>query len=1077
MLRIPRPTRFVSRSVSVYQRSLSAEAALAATFGSSPPVSHPAFDVVSSKNLMEDLGDVEATLYCHRATGAEVLSMRSADTNKVFGVTFMTPPDSSDGVAHILEHSVLCGGRKYPLKEPFVELLKGSMHTFLNAFTYADRTCYPVASTNLKDFYNLIDVYLDAVFFPKITPLTFSQEGWHYAVGDAGDTLRDTASAKPELGYKGVVFNEMKGVYSQPDSLIHRHMSSALFSDPDHIYNHDSGGDPARIPDLKYDDFVAFHERYYRPSRARFFFFGDDPEEERLHLIESTLADLAEAHPSRCNPLPKVDVPYRPLGTPGDRLVVPYPSSEANVGAGAPAEGDHYVMRGWVINDEPLSTEDSIALGITNDLLVGNTSSSLYRDLMDSKLGTAFIGGGLSDELKQATFSVGLKGVLPENTSKVEAVVDASLQRVVEEGFPPEAIAASVNSTEFSLKEFNTGGIPRGLALMLAVNPSWLYHGDPFGQLDFKRAMRSIRSRLDAGEPIFTNMVKKYLCENACSGYVELKPDADLEARMADDERKQLDAARDRMSQDELQEIIETQKELLDHQGSPDPPHIVEMIPRLELADLEPLISVVPRVVNATGVSKVDGGGHGATTLLTHELAETNGIVYVNVALDLGSMDLSSLAWLPLFTGALTQAGTDTMDEAALTFKIGTDTGGIGATVMFSPVRDSKDPAAWSPSELTTRLVISGKSTNEKIGKLFELLGDVLVGVNISNRERLTEMVHRRREDAHSYLLSSGHSVAGTRLGSKLSKVGWLSEQMGGIAAYDTVGKIDINSDSGWSTCSAHLRHIHEKSVTRENIVVNLTTDGAGLVSAEPHVAQLVDRLPSSLSSDPGTPTSLTTLRNFEWVAADADGAGKNEAFVVPSQVNYVAQGGQLDGLKEASLGAWSVVSRYLRNTWLWDEVRVVGGAYGGFCSLDLTTGTFQYGSYRDPNLQTTLDAYAKSAKFLREARIDGNEVTKGIIGTISDADTPRTPAARGHADMVHYLVGEQSENRQAWRDQVMATTESDFMAFAEVLDAMHASGKERGGDAVVVGGQTAVDEMMVRSQEMKDVWGVRNVI
>lgn len=803
-----------------------------------------------------------------------------------------------------------------------------------------------------------------------------------------------------------------------------------------------------------------------------FFFFGDDPERERLNLIEAMLAELAEVHPSRCDVHPKVDIPCRHLSSPGERLVMPYVASDTATDLVAQAEGDHYVMRGWVLNEEPLSTEESIALGITNDLLVGNTSSSLYRDLMDSKLGTAFIGGGLSDELNQATFSVGLKGVLPENASKVDSIVDASLLRVVEEGFPPEAVAASVNSTEFALKEFNTGGIPRGLALMLAVNPSWLYHGDPFGQLEYKRAMRSLRSRVDAGEPVFANMVKKYLCENICSGYVELKPDADLEARMAAEERKQLDAARDQMSQDELQEVIETQKALLEHQGSPDPPHIVDAIPRLELSDLEPTISIAPRTVKAMRTSTVDGHNNDATTLLTHELAETNGIVYVDVALDLGGVHLSSLAWLPLFTGAITQVGTDTMDEADLTFKIGTETGGIGASVMFSPVRDTEDSGVWSASELATRLVIRGKSTHDKSGQLFKLLGDVLVGVNISNRERLTEMVHRRREDAHSFLLSSGHSVAGTRLGSKLSKVGWLSEQMGGIAAYDTIGKTDIDSDAGWSTCSEHLSHIHEKSVTRENIVVNLTSDSVGLAIAEPHVARFVDRLPTASCPD----SHSTTLRNFEWIASEVDGAGKNEAFVVPSQVNYVTQGGQLACLKGASLGAWSVVSRYLQNTWLWDEVRVAGGAYGGFCSMDLTTGSFQYGSYRDPNIQTTLDVYAKSADFLREAKIDVNEVTKGIIGTISDVDRPRTPAARGHADMMHYLVGERSENRQTWRDQVLATTRSDFVAFAGVLDAVHAAGKEHGGDTVVVGGGSAVDEM-INSKLRKDIWGVRKIM
>ena len=1030
---------------------------------SSGAASHHAFDIVSSKSLKEDLGDVEATLYSHRDTGAEILSMRSADSNKVFGVTFMTPPDSSNGVAHILEHSVLCGGNKYPLKEPFVELLKGSMHTFLNAFTYADRTCYPVASTNLKDFYNLIDVYLDAVFFPKLSHLTFCQEGWHYAAGQG--QIADSSKEMPVLDYKGVVFNEMKGVYSQPDSLVHRYMSSALFPDANHTYYHDSGGDPTEIPKLTYDDFIAFYEEHYRPSRARFFFFGDDPEEERLNLIESTLNELSEYAPSRCNILPKIDIPYRSLDSPGDRLVVPYSSSVGLDGGDQADEmneggNGHYVMCGWVLNDQPMSTEESIAIGITNDLLVGNSSSSLYRDLMDSKLGTAFIGGGLSDELKQATFSVGLKGVGSNDVSKVEEVIKSSLERVVNDGFSSEAIAASVNSTEFALKEFNTGGIPRGLSLMLAVNPSWLYQGDPFAQLEYNRSMRSIRSRLEAGEPIFSNIVKQYLCDNVCSAYTQLTPDPDLQAKMERDEKAILKEVRDGMSQDEMEGVVETQRTLLEHQSSPDPTHVTQKIPRLELSDLEPHISIVPRSVRAKY-------HNGSTTLLTHELAETNGIVYVDVALDLGNVNLSSIAWLPLFTSSLTQLGTENMDEATLTFKIGTDTGGIGAHVLFSPKRDGNNPTLWSKSELTTRLVIRGKSTSDKTGELFELLGRILTGVNLNNRERITEMVHRRKEEAHSFLLSSGHSVAGTRLGSKLSKVGWLSEQMGGMTAYDAVGNIDIDSDSGWTECFDHLSHIHQKAITQDNIVVNITSDSVGLDKAETYGAQFIDHLPFAQAS---AETSQSSLANFVWNASAVDGMGTNEAFVVPSQVNYVTQGGKLDRIDGTTPGAWSVVSRYLRNTWLWDEVRVVGGAYGGFCSLDQTTGTFQYGSYRDPNLQKTLDVYAASAKFLREASIDENEVMKGVIGMISDVDTPRTPSTRGHADMVHYLVGEQNENRQNWRDEVLATEQSDFSTFADVLDAMHQSGAECGGDAVVVGGQSAIDNL-------SSSWRVRKIM
>ena len=1024
-------------------------------------------------DLREDLGDVTATLYRHRATGAEVLSMCSSDTNKVFGVTLCTPNDSSNGVAHILEHSVLCGGQKYPLKEPFVELLKGSMNTFLNAFTYPDRTCYPVASTNLKDFYNLIDVYLDAVYFPNITELTFKQEGWHYALDDE-DSER--------LIYRGVVFNEMKGVYSQPDSLVHRHMNSAMYPDPEHVYGLDSGGDPVNIPDLSYKEFVNFHRKYYRPSNSRIFFFGDDPEEERLRLVDETFKTLEQVDPSRCGILPRPKPVVRPLDGPGLRLKFPYVVGEEEVemeameveeeeeGApteGAPAEapaeavaGKHYAMLGWVLNENPLSLEEAITLGITNDLLVGNSSSSLYRDLMDSKLGTAFIGGGLSDELQQATFSAGLKGVREEDTQKIEGVIHDSLRRVAQDGFTQQAIRAAVNSTEFSLLEFNTGGIPRGLSLMLASNPCWLYGDDPFSHLEMKKAMRAVRARVDAGELIFSNMVRQYLVENECYGTVELMPDTKLGKKQEKNEKNRLNMVRQSLSPEEFKQIQVDQQTLLEHQGTPDPPEVVGLIPRLSLNDLDTFISTVPREIrsSSSSSSNVD-----STNVLVHELAETNGIVYVDVVLDASDVNIESLSWLPLFTNALTQTGTDTMDEASLTFQIGTDTGGIGASTMFSTVRDPNNIRQWSKDESIHKVVIRGKATADKVGLMFDLMGDVLVGANFQNRPRLTEMIHRRREEGKSVLLSSGHSVAASRLNSKLTKVGWLSEQMSGITAYEKMNAIDIDSDHGWEQCSSQLEDVRSSVVHRDGMLINLTSDSIGIASAESHVARFVDRLPARAS--PSTADVSTTLGAYLWDPPSAPtsggggggggGASVNEGFGVASQVNYVVQGGILNLSNSITLGSASVVSRYLRNTWLWDEVRVKGGAYGGFCSFDGVSSVFQYGSYRDPNVQATLDAYGKSSTFLKNVQLDENEVTKGIVGLISDADTPSTPATKGYTDMLRYLVGENDDNRRQWRAEVLSTKESDFRQFGEELASFHSEQNLR---AVVVGGTGSLE-------------------
>jgi presequence protease len=1019
-----------------------------------PPTEHTSFDIIKSVDLREDLGDVTATLYKHRSTGAEVLSMRSSDSNKVFGVTFGTPPDSSNGVAHILEHSVLCGGKKYPLKEPFVELLKGSMNTFLNAFTYPDRTCYPVASTNLKDFYNLIDVYLDAVFFPNITELTFKQEGWHLAPDDNDSN---------KLIYRGVVFNEMKGVYSQPDSLVHRHMSHAMYPDPKYIYGVDSGGDPAHIPDLSYDEFVNFHKTYYRPSNARIFFFGDDPEDERLRLVEETIRNLMIEDPDRCGPLPKPKPPIRPLSDgPGLNLKIPYATEDVDENENQQAEiGQHYAMSGWILNEKPFDLEESITLSIANDLLVGNASSTLYRDLMDSKLGTAFIGGGLSDELQQTTFSVGLKGVHEKNCHLIDEIIEKSLKKAVHDGFPMEAIHSSVNSTEFSLLEFNTGGIPRGLSLMLAANPSWLYNDDPFMHLEMKKAMKKIKIKVNQGVPIFSNIVEKYLVNNTCKSTVELIPDPLLGKKQDMIEKAALNQIRLNITDMEHDQIIKDQQILLEHQNSTDSRDILNLIPRLNLSDLNQKISTTPRSVSV----QEKNGNTNSTVVLVHELAETNGIVYVDVVLDANDVDMDSLMWLPMFTNAMTQTGTDKLDEASLTYEIGTHTGGLGASVLCTTVRDPEDRTKWSTEDSLNKIIIRGKATVEKVPLLFHLIGDVLLTSNIDNRDRLTEMIRSKKEESKSILLSSGHSVASNHLKSKLSKVNAIQEKMGGISVYEKIKSLDVDSDEEWNNINNHMHSLRKSIVNSSNILVNITSDAVGIMSAEACVSSFVDRLPERTK-----PTNIdNTLGKYKWEKKEKN---MNEGFSVASQVNYVVQGGLLD-LKSSqssggvSLGAASVISRYLRNTWLWDEVRVKGGAYGGFCSFDTVSNIFSYGSYRDPNLKNTLDIYSQSPEFLKSTELGEDEVTKGIIGTISDADSPRTPSGRGYTDMLRYLVDETDENRQMWRDQVLSTNENDFRNFGDMLQTFH----DNRPNIVVIGGSGSVDEM----KEEKN-WSIRHI-
>ncbi|XP_010481056.1 PREDICTED: presequence protease 2, chloroplastic/mitochondrial-like [Camelina sativa] len=466
------------------------------------------FEKVSEEFISECKS--KAVLFKHKKTGCEVMSVSNDDENKVFGIVFRTPPKDSTGIPHILEHSVLCGSRKYPLKEPFVELLKGSLHTFLNAFTYPDRTCYPVASTNTKDFYNLVDVYLDAVFFPKCVDdvHTFQQEGWHYELNDPSE----------DISYKGVVFNEMKGVYSQPDNILGRITQQALC--PDNTYGVDSGGDPKDIPKLKFEEFKEFHRQYYHPSNARIWFYGDDEPVHRLRVLSEYL-DMFDASPARDSS--KVE-PQKLFSGPR-RIVEKYPAGE---------DGDltkkHMVCLNWLLSDKPLDLQTQLALEFLEHLMLGTPASPLRKILLESGLGEALVNSGMEDELLQPQFSIGLKGVSDDNVQKVEELIMTTLRKLADEGFDTDAVEASMNTIEFSLRESNTGSFPRGLSLMLQSIAKWIYDMDPFEPLKYEEPLKSLKARIaeKGSKAVFSPLIEEFILKNPHCVTIEMQPDSEI---------------------------------------------------------------------------------------------------------------------------------------------------------------------------------------------------------------------------------------------------------------------------------------------------------------------------------------------------------------------------------------------------------------------------------------------------------------------------------------------------------------------------------------------------------------------
>lgn len=931
----------------------------------------------------------KAVLYKHKKTGAQVMSVSNDDENKVFGIVLRTPPNDSTGIPHILEHSVLCGSRKYPLKEPFVELLKGSLHTFLNAFTYPDRTCYPVASTNTKDFYNLVDVYLDAVFFPKCVEdkWTFQQEGWHYELNDPSEPI----------SYKGVVFNEMKGVYSQPDNVLGRAAQQALF--PDNTYGVDSGGDPNVIPKLTFEQFKDFHRKFYHPSNARIWFYGDDDPNERLRLLSEYL-DMFEASSA---PNESKIQPQRLFSKPV-RIVEKYPA-----GDGDDLKKKHMVCLNWLLSEKPLDLETELAIAFMDHLLLGTPASPLRKILLESGLGEAIIGGGIDDDLLQPQFSIGLKGVLEDDIQKVEEVVIATLKKLMEEGFDSDAIEASMNTIEFSLRENNTGSFPRGLSLMLRSMGKWIYDMDPFQPLRWEKPLMKLKERIaeEGSKAVFSPLMEKYILNNSHCVTVEMQPDPEKAARDEAAEIESLEKLKASMTEEDLAELVRATQELRLKQETPDPPEALRSVPSLSLHDIPKKPIQIP-----TEIGDING-----VTVLQHDLF-TNDVIYAEVVFDMSFLKQELLPLVPLFCQSLLEMGTKDMDFVQLNQLIGRRTGGISVYPFTSSLRDSQDPCA--------RLIVRGKAMAERVEDLFNLMNCVLQEVQFTDQQRFKQFVSQSKARMENRLRGSGHGIAAARMDAKLNTAGWISEQMGGISYLEFLRDLEAKVDQDWEGISSSLEEIRKSVFSRKHCLVNLTADGKNITNSGKHIGKFLDSLPEVSS----TPIMWNTQLSSQ-----------NEAIVIPTQVNYVGKAANVYGGGYKLNGSAYVISKYISNTWLWDRVRVSGGAYGGFCDFDTHSGVFTFLSYRDPNLLKTLDVYDGTGEFLRGLELDNDALAKAIIGTIGDVDSYQLPDAKGYSSLLRYLLGVTDEERAIRREQILSTSFKDFKEFAEAVDVV----KDRG--------------------------------
>jgi Zn-dependent M16 (insulinase) family peptidase len=931
------------------------------------------FSLIQQTHIQEL--DTEAKIYIHEDTGAEILFLSNQDENKCFGIAFRTPPQDSTGVAHILEHTVLCGSEKYPVKDPFVQLLKGSLQTFLNAFTYPDKTCYPVASQNLQDFHNLVGVYLDAVFKPRITRDFFMQEGWHYHLEEIDQPLE----------YKGVVYNEMKGVYSSSESVLMETSQQSLF--PNTTYGLDSGGKPEIIPQLTYEAFKEFHSNFYHPSNACIVFYGDDPEEDRFRLLAEYLDSYSKIKPNSAVDLQK------PFSEP-TRISRPYAVSESE-----PNPTPMFTIN-WVL-PTPTTAETVFSFTLLDHILLGTPASPLRKALIESGLGEDLTGGGLETHLKQMCFCVGLKGVEKKQLEKAEALIFDTLQTLATNGISEQDIHAALNSFEFELRENNSGGFPRGLALWLKSLNGWVYGADPLELIAFEKPLQQLKQQ--AQQPgFFEAMLQTYFIKNTHRSTVTLHPDPGLAAEIETAEKKRLATIKERMSLTELKKIQQQTVSLMQLQETPDSTEAIASLPLLNRKDLEPQIKPID----------CQEQPHQEATILQHPLF-TNGILYMDLGLNLNTLEEDEIPYVSLLGNLYLEMGTKNKTYTDLSQRIAITTGGIYGTPFISPHEED--------SHSVHHFFFRGKCMLPRVDDLLHLFKEIFLYPTFDDPDRFKQIVLEHKSDIESSIIPRGHSAVITRLKATDHTAYTLNEKIGGIDALFFARDLLERIDTDWLTIRHKIQTIHQKIISQNGILVNLTAESSALKKVTPQVEQFVSTLP--ICSNHPIQLSKQTYP-------------VSEALIVPSRINFVGAAANLYEQNYQMHGSALVISRYLQTAWLWEKIRVQGGAYGGMCAFDQRVGTFTFASYRDPKLEDSIKIYQQTGQFLKDLKLDEAELTRSLIGAIGQLDAYMLPDSKSFTNAKRRLVGYTDTKRQQLRDEVLSTTQQHFNQFGEILDA-----------------------------------------
>ena len=915
----------------------------------------------------------------HKKSGARIAILSNNDDNKVFYIGFRTPPEDETGVPHIIEHTTLCGSKKFPVKDPFIELAKGSLNTFLNAMTYPDKTVYPVASCNDQDFKNLMDVYLDAVFNPNITKYEeiFKQEGWHYELTGKDD----------ELKINGVVYNEMKGAYSSPDEVLSSQIYRSLF--PDNTYSKDSGGNPEYIPKLTYKAYLDFYHKYYHPSNSYIYLYGDMDVVERLEWLDKEYLSQYEYKKvnSEINKQPAFDE-------------IKNVEAQYSITMDDSQENKTYLSYNRVVGD----TLDEMlyqAFDVLDYALVSSPGAPVKQALIDAGIGDD-VYGSYDAGILQPVFSFVAKNANASQADEFESIIENTLKEVVKTGINKEALLAGINSSEFKFREADFGQFPKGLLFGLNCLDSWLFDDmKPFIHLECLDTFAKLRRAVDTD--YFEKLIQEYLLDNTHGSSVTVKPKRGLGNEKEEALAKELSDYKASLSNEEIKKLVEDTEHLKKYQEEPSSDEDLRKLPMLTRADMKK---------NAMPFSNIEDELLDVK-VVRHDI-ESNGIDYISFLFDAGDFEQSELGYLGFFTNALGLVSTEKYSYTDLANATNIYTGGISTGTASHP--DIKDR-----NNFVFKFEVKLKVLEKNLDKALELMEQMLLASDFSDTKRLGELVAQIKARLQANLSSSGHLVAAMRSMSSFSRYALYQDELKGIAFYRSICRIERELSESPESVSDKLAAIAKKLFARNRMLISFTGNNEAYGNAKPSLEKVIAGF-----------DKISAVGN----QAEVHFNTAKEAFIDASQIQYVAKTGDFVCEGYEYTGALRLLRIILSYDYLWINVRVKGGAYGCMNTF-LRSGESYFVSYRDPNLSDTLDVYDRIPEYIKSFSPDERDMTKYIIGTFSALDTPMNPEAKGSRSLSAYLEGITYEQIQKERDEILNAQPEDIRRLADLVEAV----------------------------------------